>query len=70
MDDIVHNAKARAIIESTVAACQKMQIQVVAEGVETEEQLSALRSCGVELVQGFLFSQPIPLDEYERKYLS
>ncbi len=70
VDDIVHNAKARAIIESTVAACQKMQIQVVAEGVETEEQLSALRSCGVELVQGFLFSQPIPLDEYERKYLS
>lgn len=70
VDDIVQNDKARTIIESTLSICKEMQIQVVAEGVETEEQLAALRSCGVELVQGFLFSQPIPIDEYEKKYLS
>ena len=46
-----------------------MQIKVVAEGIETEEQLEALRSCGVELVQGYLFSKPIPTSEYEEKYL-
>ena len=49
--------------------CKKMGIQVVAEGIETEEQLSVLRDCGVELAQGFLFSRPIPIEEYEEKYL-
>ena len=34
-----------------------------------EEQLEALRSCGVELVQGYLFSKHIPTSEYEEKYL-
>lgn len=46
-----------------------MKIEVVAEGIETEEQLAVLRACGVELVQGFLFSRPIPIEEYEAKYL-
>ena len=46
-----------------------MNIQVVAEGIETEEQLTVLRACGVELAQGFLFSRPVPLEEYEKKYL-
>ena len=41
----------------------------MAEGIETEEQLTVLRACGVELAQGFLFSRPVPLEEYEKKYL-
>ena len=69
VDDLAQNPRARTVVESTMDVCRKMGIQVVAEGVETEEQLSALRSCGVELVQGFLFSRPIPIEEYERKYL-
>lgn len=69
VEDIALNYKARTIVKSTVSICGKMQIQVVAEGVETEEQLSVLRDCGVELVQGFLFSKPVPIEEYENKYL-
>ena len=38
------------------------------EPAMTEEQLEALRGCGVKLVQGFLFSRPIPVEEYEKKY--
>ena len=70
VDDVAHNPKASAVIESIVDICTKMQIDVVAEGIETEEQLEALRACGVELVQGYLFSKPIPIEEYEKKYLS
>lgn len=67
--DIIKNPKARSIIESIAGICQNMGIQLVAEGIEEEAQLEMLRSCGVELVQGYLFSKPIPIEEYEKKYL-
>lgn len=67
--DVAVNAKARAIIESIVNICKDMGIQLVAEGIEEEQQLAALRVCGVELVQGFLFSEPIPIEEYEERFL-
>ena len=57
------------MITSIVDSCKKMGIQLVAEGIEQEEQLGALRACGVELVQGYLFSKPIPIEEYESRYL-
>ena len=63
------SSRARSVGENIVSICKGMQIKVVAEGIETEEQLEALRSCGVELVQGYLFSKPIPTSEYEEKYL-
>ncbi|WP_455620022.1 EAL domain-containing protein [Eisenbergiella sp.] len=67
--DVARNVKARTVVESIIEICRKMNIQVVAEGIETEEQLAVLRACGVELAQGFLFSRPVPLGEYEKKYL-
>ena len=69
VDDVASNPRACHVVESIVSICKKMEIQVVAEGIETEEQLSALRACGVEFVQGFLFSKPIPIEEYEGTYL-
>lgn len=67
--DITSNRKAQAIISAMVGVCKKMDIQLVAEGVEEETQLTALSACGVELVQGFLFSGPVPAEEYESRYL-
>lgn len=67
--DVAVNPRAQAIVKSTVDFCRTMGIQLVAEGVEKEEQLSMLRSCGVELIQGYLFSHPIPIEEYEKRYL-
>ncbi|MCR2023757.1 EAL domain-containing protein, partial [Blautia pseudococcoides] len=69
VDDVVKNPKARAIISSIVEMGKQMGIQIVAEGIETEEQLGVLRACGVELAQAFLFSKPIAVDEYEKRYL-
>lgn len=69
VDDVARNPKARTVVQNVVGICRDMQISVIAEGIETEEQLLALRECGVELVQGFLFSKPIPISEYEEKYL-
>lgn len=69
VDDVASNPRASTVVESIVDICKKMNIQVVAEGIETDAQLSALRACGVELAQGYLFSRPVPIEEYENKYL-
>lgn len=67
--DVANNPKTRAIIKNIADGCRADGIQLVAEGIENEEQLETLRACGVELVQGFLFSKPIPIEEYEKQYL-
>ena len=40
-------------------------VPVVAEGVETEEQMKLLKDAGCELVQGYYFSKPLPPEEFE-----
>lgn len=45
------------------------QKEVVFEGVETEEQAAFLMDCGYTVVQGFLFERPIPMREFEEKYM-
>ena len=39
---------------------------MIAEGVETEEQLLALKSMGCDIVQGYYFSKPVPAEEFEK----
>lgn len=65
--DVLQNLDA---IVSIVDTCRKKGIRLVAEGIETEEQMQELCKCGVELLQGFLFSKPISMEEYEEKYLT
>ncbi|MFQ8705867.1 MAG: EAL domain-containing protein [Thomasclavelia sp.] len=68
--DIISNKHAQTIVEAMVGVCDKINIQLIAEGVENELQLEVLKKCGVKTVQGFLFSKPIPMNEYEWKYLN
>jgi diguanylate cyclase (GGDEF)-like protein len=50
----------RAIVAAVTSFASALEMEVVAEGVETEEQLDALRSLGCEYAQGFLFHRPMP----------
>jgi EAL domain-containing protein (putative c-di-GMP-specific phosphodiesterase class I) len=52
-----------AIVTAMVRLCQGVGVTTIAEGVETEEQLSYLRSLDCEWGQGYLFSRPIPATE-------
>ena len=49
--------------------CHSTGAVICQEGIETEEQLEAMRNAQVELVQGFLLGRPVPAEEFERKYL-
>ena len=69
VDSIVTNQKTQMVIEAVVDMCRRMDIRVVAEGVETEEQFAILRQKGCEQVQGYLFSKPIPMAAFEKSYL-
>ena len=54
-----------AITKTIVSMAHNLGLKVVAEGVETGEQLSFLKSIGCDEMQGFLFSKPLPDDEFE-----
>ena len=47
-----------------------MKLKVVAEGVETEEQSHLLLDMHCDEMQGFLFSRPVPSEEFETRYLA
>lgn len=51
------------IVKFTLNLAESMKLEVVAEGVETQEQLDALKSMGKVIAQGYLLERPLPLDQ-------
>ncbi len=70
VDNIVANKKTQMVLAFIMDICRRMDIRVVAEGVETEEQFGILKRNGCEQAQGYLFSRPIPIQEYEERFLA
>ncbi len=66
IDDIQHEDDQRVIETAIVTLARGLNLEVLAEGVETETQLKALKRIGCHYIQGFLFSKPLPPDEFER----
>jgi diguanylate cyclase (GGDEF)-like protein/PAS domain S-box-containing protein len=62
---LVEDASSQTIIRATCALAAGLNLEVIAEGVETEEQRQLLISNGCEVFQGYLFSRPVPLLEFE-----
>jgi diguanylate cyclase (GGDEF)-like protein len=62
----IRTREGRAIIKAIVDMAHDLELMVVAEGVEDTETADLLRALGVELLQGYLFGQPLPLDKCER----
>lgn len=58
--DIVRDRNDTAIVTSILSMAESLHLKVVAEGVETKEQLDLLKKMGCEEVQGYYFSKPLP----------
>ena len=64
------NMTDRAIIGSVVDMCGQLSIQTIAEGIETEEIQDIIRNIGVSYLQGYLYSRPVPADEFEQMIMN
>ena len=65
------DVRSKTVIKNVIAMGKDLKLELIAEGVETLDQVLFLTSCGCELGQGFYYSKPLPVDqfvEYAKKY--
>jgi len=63
--EMIEHAEDREVVTAIIALAHNLKLQVIAEGVETMEQYEVLRTMGCDVIQGYLFGQPAPLDQLE-----
>ncbi|MBQ5491206.1 MAG: GGDEF domain-containing protein [Treponema sp.] len=64
VDDI---KRSNQIVGDTISLAKKLGMQIVAEGIETREQVDFLAKQNCDLIQGFYFSKPLPVSEFEER---
>ena len=69
IDNIATNEREKAIVDGIIQLAQKIELDVIAEGVEEKEQIVLLKNMGCNQIQGYYFSRPLPPDEIEEKFL-
>ncbi len=59
-----YKTRAKILIESVMQMAKKLRIETIAEGVESEEHIEFLREVGCDLVQGYYYARPMPMEEF------
>ena len=70
LNEIESNPRTRIILGSVINMADLLGMDVITEGVETEQQLETLISLGCSHFQGFRFSPPVPVAEFEKMHLT
>jgi diguanylate cyclase (GGDEF)-like protein len=68
--DMTAGPEGLALVSTIINLAHSLKLQVVAEGVETEEQSRLLRLLNCDEMQGYLFSKPVPVEIFEAKFLA
>jgi diguanylate cyclase (GGDEF)-like protein/PAS domain S-box-containing protein len=68
--DMTSGPQGLALVSTIINLAHSLTLNVVAEGVETEEQSRLLRLLNCDEMQGFLFSKPVPIDIFETRFLA
>ena len=63
--EITSDSSDRTIILTIIAMARALNLDIIAEGVETDAQLAFLRNYGCDHYQGYYFSKPLPIDDFE-----
>lgn len=63
VDDLGRDADDETLVKTIITMAHNLNLKVVAEGIETDAQYRFVKEHGCDLVQGFLFSEPMPIDE-------
>lgn len=69
LDDFMISDRGKKIISHTISMSQDIGLEMIAEGVENRSQEEFLLANGCKYAQGYLFSRPITLDEFNKKYM-
>ncbi|MGD0734467.1 MAG: EAL domain-containing protein [Terracidiphilus sp.] len=69
VQDILEDVASASIAQTVISLGRAMGLTVIAEGVETEEQRRFLTTLGTHSFQGYLYSRPLPSEEFERQWL-
>lgn len=69
INGISANPISHTLVRDIVQICRKFHMDCIAEGVETAEQVAALLEMGCTCAQGFYYDKPLPMEEFEQKYL-
>ena len=69
LNETKEKERAENILKSIIGLSADLDIVSLCEGVETKRQVDVLREMGCKMFQGYYFSKPIPLDEFEKRYL-
>jgi len=64
MENMMDSGKGRLILEQVVSMADKLELGLLAEGVETKEQIDLLQSIGCDQVQGYYYAKPMPEEEF------
>ena len=64
MENMLVSKKGKLILEQVVAMAGKLDLGLLAEGVETREQVEFLKEIGCDMVQGFYYAKPMPAEEF------
>ena len=70
LKEIESSERSRVILKSVISMATELGMQVITEGVETEPQLRSLTAMGCSRFQGFYFSSPVTVEEFEQRYAS
>jgi diguanylate cyclase (GGDEF)-like protein len=69
VDDILHSHDDVALVRAIIAIAKSLNIGVIAEGVETQEQLECLLKEGCSEIQGYLYARPMPLEDVAKELI-
>lgn len=64
--DMLHGRDHESIVNAIISLGRSLELEILAEGVETEAQLQLLYELGCEIFQGYYFTKPLPLNEFEQ----
>lgn len=67
LSEFMESERGRKIISHTISMSRDIGLNIIAEGVETGEQAHFLQSCGCDVAQGFYYSKPIPVEEFDKQ---
>ena len=65
-----HQERSKIILKMIISLAKSLSMEVITEGVETQEQVDFLKEYGCDIFQGYHFAKPMPVQEFEEEFLN